>query len=133
MGNNKMFVVEAIIKNDMNEILLLKRSQNNKHYVGKWQLPGGKVNFKEKLFSAIKRELIEETQLKCNNLKLSKLFFLKKDFCSYSKKNIILSVFETNSLGSVIISNEHTKYKFFNINDIDKNSLTKISQKSIFG
>ena len=40
---NSISVVEAIIKNKEGKVLLLKRSKSNKFFVGKWQLPGGKV------------------------------------------------------------------------------------------
>lgn len=52
--------VGAVIINDKNEILLLKRSQNAKNEKGKWEAPGGAVDFWEKRDAAVKREMKEE-------------------------------------------------------------------------
>jgi 8-oxo-dGTP diphosphatase len=52
--------IGAVIINDNSEILLLKRSQNAKNEKGKWEAPGGAVNFWEKRDDAVKREMKEE-------------------------------------------------------------------------
>jgi len=52
--------VGAFIVNDKKEILLLKRSQKAKNEKGKWEAPGGAVEFGEKLEEAIRREIREE-------------------------------------------------------------------------
>lgn len=129
----KLSIVEAIIKNKSNKILLLKRSKKNKYYIGKWQLPGGKVEFGEEIDIAIKRELFEETGIKYKNLKLSKLFFLDKSYCIDDTKNILLLVFEARLLGDIKISNDHVEYKFFSASELKRKSLTQISKKAIFG
>lgn len=50
----------AIIKD--NKILLIKRKNNP--YKGKWALPGGFVEYKERVEDAVVREVFEETGLK---------------------------------------------------------------------
>jgi 8-oxo-dGTP diphosphatase len=52
--------IGAVIINSKNEILLLKRSQNAKNEKGKWEAPGGAVEFWEKREQAVKREMKEE-------------------------------------------------------------------------
>jgi 8-oxo-dGTP diphosphatase len=133
MENENVSVVEAIIKNSKGEILLLKRSKKNKHYVGKWQLPGGKVEFGEKINLAIKRELFEEVGIKFKKVNLSKVFSLESNFKNNSVKTIFLMVFETNFFGKIKLGEDHTKFKFVSLNKINKKSLTLISKKSIFG
>lgn len=133
MSKIKLSVVEAIIKDKSNRILLLKRSEKNKYYVGKWQLPGGKVELGEKIDAAIKRELLEETGVKYKNLKLSKIFCLNNEYSTTTKKNILLLVFETKLLGNIKISKDHVEYKFFSIRELKEESLTKVSKKAIFG
>lgn len=52
--------VDLVIK-DKRGVLLIKRSI--KPDIGKWHLPGGTVEFKEKLLHAVKRKAREETGL----------------------------------------------------------------------
>lgn len=52
--------IGAVIINDKSEIFLLKRSQNAKNEKGKWEAPGGAVDFWEKREDAVKREMNEE-------------------------------------------------------------------------
>ena len=44
-----------------NQVLLLNRNKNP--WMGRWNGVGGKINEGEDKFSAIKREIIEETQI----------------------------------------------------------------------
>jgi 8-oxo-dGTP diphosphatase len=55
--------VGAIIVNDKKEILLLKRGKLAKNERGKWEIPGGAVNYGETLEDALVREVQEETGL----------------------------------------------------------------------
>lgn len=52
--------VGAMIFNEKNELFLSKRSQNCKNEKGCWEVPGGGVDFGEKLSDAVKREMREE-------------------------------------------------------------------------
>jgi len=50
----------AIIINDKNEVLLLKRSINSRTDPGLWARPGGQVEFNESVEDAVEREVKEE-------------------------------------------------------------------------
>lgn len=52
--------VGAFIINDKGEVLLMKRSQQAKNEKGKWEAPGGAVEYGETLEHAIRREMQEE-------------------------------------------------------------------------
>jgi mutator protein MutT len=52
--------VGALIFNDEGKILLCKRSQHAKNEWGRWEAPGGEVEFGETLHHAIAREMQEE-------------------------------------------------------------------------
>jgi mutator protein MutT len=52
--------VGAMILNDKGEVLLCKRSQRAYNERGCWEVPGGAVEFGEKLEDAIRREIREE-------------------------------------------------------------------------
>jgi len=51
----------AIVANDKDEILLVKRSLSSRHEPGTWSRPGGKIEFGETIESALAREILEET------------------------------------------------------------------------
>ena len=50
----------ALIFNDQEEVLLMKRSKNSKNQALWWSQPGGAVDFNEKALVATKREIKEE-------------------------------------------------------------------------
>lgn len=52
--------VGVFIVNDDGKVFLTKRSKNATNERGTWEIPGGKVNFGEKLQDAVKREAYEE-------------------------------------------------------------------------
>jgi len=52
--------VGAVIVNDKNKILLSKRGKDAKNEKGKWEYPGGSVEFGDTLRDTIKREIKEE-------------------------------------------------------------------------
>ncbi|MFA6255238.1 MAG: NUDIX domain-containing protein [Patescibacteria group bacterium] len=53
----------AIIINDKNEVLLMKRAKDSRVDAGMWCRPGGKVEFDESAPEAVEREVKEETGL----------------------------------------------------------------------
>ena len=54
----------AIVINDNDEILLVKRSKNARTEPGMWSRPGGEVEFGEYGSEAVEREIFEETGVK---------------------------------------------------------------------
>jgi len=55
--------VGAMIVNDQREVLLCKRSRTARNEQGQWEIPGGEVEFGEKLVDAIHREMKEELDI----------------------------------------------------------------------
>lgn len=55
--------VKAVIVDDAGRSLLIRRSASNRHFVGQWEWPGGKVDSGESFDVATLREVKEETGL----------------------------------------------------------------------
>lgn len=53
----------VLIFNEKGKILLTKRGAKSKNEIGVWSKPGGEIDFGEKAEDAIKREILEETNL----------------------------------------------------------------------
>jgi len=68
---NKPFglAVRAVVLNDKDQCLLLRRSPNNKTNIGRWELPGGKVVPCEDFVQALKREVKEEAGIDISIIK----------------------------------------------------------------
>jgi len=60
----------AHILNEKNQILLMKRTKECRNYAGYWSVPGGGVEFFEKVEDAVKREVREELGVEIEIIKL---------------------------------------------------------------
>ncbi|MBR9680545.1 MAG: NUDIX domain-containing protein [Candidatus Altiarchaeota archaeon] len=106
---DNLFVVpqKAEIK-DGDKYLILRRSYDSKTYGGHWDFPGGRINHKEDVKEALKREVLEETKLKVDVGK--SLFVFSEDV---GVANAYFVVFECTLLsGEIELSSEHTEYKW---------------------
>jgi 8-oxo-dGTP diphosphatase len=57
-------LAKAVIANEKNEVLLLKRHEGSKHRPGQWDFAGGKTDDYEDFTAAAIREIFEETGIK---------------------------------------------------------------------
>ena len=122
--------VRGIIKNDSNEILIVKRHPKSRTDPEMWELPGGKVEKGEHFADALVREIKEETNLDGE----------VGDFCEaiqndYShKRTVQLMMYLEDVRGDVKISDEHTKYMWASIEKIKtlnvSTSLKKLLEKT---
>ena len=64
-SNDYKVYCDSIIRNEKGQILLLQRSYNDDFEPAKWALPGGKLEQGETPVQGGQRELLEETNLKC--------------------------------------------------------------------
>ena len=122
--------VRGIIKNDSNEILIVKRHPKSRTDPEMWELPGGKVEKGEHFVDALVREIKEETNLDAE----------VGDFCEaiqndYShKRTVQLMMYLEDVRGDVEISDEHTEYMWASIEKIKtlnvSTSLKKLLEKT---
>ncbi|MHB8903892.1 MAG: nucleotide exchange factor GrpE [Patescibacteria group bacterium] len=100
-------VVGPLIYNDKGEILLIK----NPKFLDFWTIPGGHIELNETAEDAVRREIMEETNLKVKNIEFArfseginpKFFFKKKHF-------IFLSFIAELAGGEIKKSNEMIDY-----------------------
>lgn len=62
--------VGAVIFNEKGEIFITKRGKKAKNEIGKWEIPGGGVEFGETLQNALKREIKEENDIQIEIIEL---------------------------------------------------------------
>lgn len=110
-------VLAGIIRN--NNILLLKRTREP--FKGLWSLPGGKVELNEFLTDALKREIIEETNLSLISMKFMGVV---SELITDGQRIInghLISVFGAEADKTKIKSSYEGKLKWFTPVKIKKN------------
>ena len=105
-------VVAALIKKD-DKILKKKRATGDENVLGKWELPGGKVEINESEEHAIEREILEEFELKIKAKK-----YVKNNICKYPKKTVDLRLYECEYLGGQFRLHDHSEYKWIERSEI---------------
>ena len=105
--NDTSTVAKAIILDNENRVLFLKRSSYVEKYAGEWDLPGGHLKGNENLIIGLNREVQEET-----GLTIEEPVFLSKI------ENLHFFSANYNS-GKIKLSHEHTDYKFLDLKDLD--------------
>ncbi len=113
---NHNIAAKALLVNKNNEILCLKRRPNDVHNPSEWDFPGGRLEEGESPFEGLKRECIEEVGLDIEvQNPLTIHHFTRQD-----GQRITLIVFickQTSEEQEVVLSEEHTEYKWLSIQD----------------
>lgn len=105
---------KAIILNEDNNWLILRRSSESKFNKNKWDLPGGKISKDESFDIALIREVIEETAL---DIYLTQP--LGTSFIETPTTNIIYLMIEAHlKTNNIKLSNEHNAYAWVNATTI---------------
>ena len=107
--------VNAIILDNKTRILLLKRSQSNRTFKGKWQLPGGKIEFGETVEQAIIREIQEELSCKLLNVVLTCVTTCQIEINDVQAHLVDIS-FKANIAGNIKLSEEHDAFEWVSLN-----------------
>jgi 8-oxo-dGTP diphosphatase len=102
----------AIIRNEENEILVVRRGENTDHPL-KWEFPGGKINKGESEEECIIREIAEE--LSIDIVICSRLTPVEHN---YGNKQIRLIPFICDTLDELPVLTEHTEHKWYTINEL---------------
>ncbi len=116
--------VGATILNNKNEILLLKRRQSiseERTTSGMWSIPGGEVEFMEKIEDAVKREVREEIGVDVEIIKHIGYTdqILEKSKVHWSCHHFLCKI--KNGEPKIIESDNFEKLEWFSIDKLPKN------------
>lgn len=108
--------LKAVIEKD-GKFLILKRSDNEDVAKNEWDIPGGAIRFVENPIDALKREIKEECGLDVDVIKPLRLWTFYKN----SGKTQIFGVTLLCKYkeGTIILSKEHTAYKWIDADEIN--------------
>lgn len=100
---------KAFILNSRNELLLIKRADDDAHKPGTWEVPGGRLEPGEDLISGLKRETKEESGLDVEVADKLKFY----DFVREDGQKIHMTTFlcrPASNSQPVVLSHEHTEH-----------------------
>lgn len=104
-------VVDIFIANELNEVLLVRRSFNKEVYPGLWETgAGGSVQSGESFYEAAKRELFEET-----GIITKPLLLIGKDKSKISLYNEYF--IKINKNYKIVLSDESIEYKWVSFDE----------------
>lgn len=112
--------IKAVILNDKNEVLLIKRPENDHHGAGKWDLPGGGLEETERIPDGIKREIEEEVGIK---IKIENIICINDFEEKHAEKHNVdsrevstigkgIRVLAYHESGEIKLSDEHDEYEW---------------------
>ena len=109
------FCVAAILENEEDEILLIKRAPDNPP-ANVWDVVGGAVEQFEDPFDGLKREVVEETGI--TDFEIVKALDVFHGFQEKPKLDMIgLTFWCKTKTREVILSDEHVEYKWLTPTD----------------
>lgn len=111
----------ALIVNPKNQILIIKRSDNDDSMPGVWELPSGGIEENESIEESVLREVKEEVGIVLDSC--GELVDTEK-YQFTNKKGVLKEVTEytflvkVNDIPEVILSTEHSNYAWANYNEL---------------
>ena len=109
--------VGCLLKNSEGKYLLLKRSANSSWGAGKWQLPGGKMEWGETVMDTLHREIKEETGGGVLNPLLLEIYTdqITAKECEFHAVQVVYSGSYTGE--RVDICKDHDVYEWMNLDE----------------
>jgi 8-oxo-dGTP pyrophosphatase MutT (NUDIX family) len=122
MDNSKLHIVavSGLVEKD-NKYLILKRSDKEIAFPGKWAIPGGKVEKGQGILETLRREIKEEAGIEVEK---SFAFLCDDEFVRPDNYHVVVLCFQCRYKdGRVKISKDFTDFRWININEIAKYDL----------
>jgi 8-oxo-dGTP diphosphatase len=110
-----MSAVRAVIRDHAGRWLLLRRSSQCEHFVGTWELPGGKPDSGETIDRALCREVCEETGLLVHPTKLAGT--TEREMPDVHL--VVLCFYSTAEMRAVTLSDEHDDFAWVQLSEMD--------------
>lgn len=123
----KKIVVGAVITNDNDEILLMKRKEDD-FMGGIFEIPGGNAEDGEGIYEVLEREIKEETNF---DLKRVISYINYFDYLSGSGKKSRQFNFKVEVTGGPIILTEHDTYGWVNLDEIETQNVSDAVKESL--
>lgn len=115
-----VLAVKAVIFDEQRRCLLIRRSKQNRSFVGCWEWPGGKVDPGEEFALAVAREVREETalEIEINGLAGATQFEMPQ-------VNVVLLCMEARVTGRQLqLSVEHDEAAWVSLDELPKWNLS---------
>ncbi len=104
--------IKAVVINPKQEVLILKRSNNNKYSLGKYDLPGGHIEENECLVESILREIKEETGLAARFGEIIDVVEFPEDSPQFKEEKRGIRCICYVEDDAVKLSHEHSEYEW---------------------
>jgi ribonuclease HI len=117
-------IVRVFVRTDDGHFLLLRRAKNDRWAPGRYELPGGKVDFEDvDLLTAAQREIAEETglHLAANDLQLCRVFTDGLQDRQYV--TMAYQVTLPRPEATIILSDEHDDFQWVTMQELQRFSL----------
>ncbi|NTU66646.1 MAG: NUDIX domain-containing protein [Candidatus Moranbacteria bacterium] len=121
----------AMIFNADGKVFLAKRGPNARNESGKWDFPGGGVEFSERCEDALKREIKEEYDIEIEIIELLDVVshILHEEKQHWVSPSYIAKI--TSGEPKIMEPEKCEEIKWIELKDIDSDSLTLTSQSDI--
>lgn len=117
------------IVNQEGRFLLLKRSSGRTSILGKYELPGGKLDYQEQPEDALRRYLYDDTGL---HIKTAHLFdavtYIDRDDRDIQYGVVVYMVTLASNNNPIKLSGNYSKYKWYSMSNIHQDELTDLTQ-----
>jgi len=108
-------VILALIKKNSKYLLTLRRDTNPKMN-NKWQIPGGSLEFGERIFETLEREVKEELGVKVKVI--SPVPYIDTDIFTYRQIVFITYLCKLDGTTEITLNEEATDYRWFSLEDL---------------
>jgi len=121
----KILGVRALIYHNK-KLLILKRAGSDTDDAGLWDIPGGAVKSGESIFAALKREVLEETGIRPDELIIKDLREIIVDNFKGNQKLVIAIFVCESTVDKVGLDFEHEDYRWINVEEISSFKLGRV-------